>query len=143
MKNYKPTKGFTLMELLVAIPMLSFVFLGMAYLLGTTGNFTSVEIAKAKTQMAANNLLMLIKAKGYSKLNEVLPDFNTATTITKQELSTTSPAHPDGVTKLLVSMEQKDANASDTVNVTSKICVITVTAPDFMDISTTVKAVSF
>ena len=143
MKNYKPTKGFTLMELLVAIPMLSFVFLGMAYLLGTTGNFTSVEIAKAKTQMAANNLLMLIKAKGYSKLNEVLPDFNTATTITKQELSTTSPAHPDGVTKLLVSMEQKDANASDTVNVTGKICVITVTAPDFMDISTTVKAVSF
>lgn len=143
MKNHKHTKGFTLMELLVAIPMLSFVFLGMAYLLGTTGNFTSVEIAKAKTQMAANNLLMLIKAKGYSKLNEVLPDFNTATTITKQELSTTSPAHPDGVTKLLVSMEQKDANASDTVNVTSKICVITVTAPDFMDISTTVKAVSF
>lgn len=131
------------MELLVAIPMLSFVFLGMAYLLGTTGNFTSVEIAKAKTQTAANNLLMLVKAKGYSKLNEVLPDFNTATTITKQELSTTSPAHPDGITKLLVSMEQKDANASDTVNVTSKICVITVTAPDFMDISTTVKAVSF
>ena len=123
--------------------MLSFVFLGMAYLLGTTGNFTSVEIAKAKTQTAANNLLMLVKAKGYSKLNEVLPDFNTATTITKQELSTTSPAHPDGITKLLVSMEQKDANASDTVNVTSKICVITVTAPDFMDISTTVKAVSF
>lgn len=143
MKNHKPTKGFTLMELLVAIPMLSFVFLGMAYLLGTTGNFSSVEIAKAKTQTAANNLLMLVKAKGYSKLNEVLPDFNTATTITKQELSTTSPAHPDGVTKLLVSMEQKDANASDTVNVTSKICVITVTAPDFMDISTTVKAVSF
>ena len=131
------------MELLVAIPMLSFVFLGMAYLLGTTGNFSSVEIAKAKTQTAANNLLMLVKAKGYSKLNEVLPDFNTATTITKQELSTTSPAHPDGITKLLVSMEQKDANASDTVNVTSKICVITVTAPDFMDISTTVKAVSF
>lgn len=143
MKNHKHTKGFTLMELLVAIPMLSFVFLGMAYLLGTTGNFSSVEIAKAKTQTAANNLLMLVKAKGYSKLNEVLPDFNTATTITKQELSTTSPAHPDGITKLLVSMEQKDANASDTVNVTSKICVITVTAPDFMDISTTVKAVSF
>lgn len=143
MKNHKHTKGFTIMELLVAIPMLSFVFLGMAYLLGTTGNFSSVEIAKAKTQTAANNLLMLVKAKGYSKLNEVLPDFNTATTITKQELSTTSPAHPDGITKLLVSMEQKDANASDTVNVTSKICVITVTAPDFMDISTTVKAVSF
>ena len=143
MKNHKHTKGFTIMELLVAIPMLSFVFLGMAYLLGTTGNFSSVEIAKAKTQTAANNLLMLVKAKGYSKLNEVLPDFNTATTITKRELSTTSPAHPDGITKLLVSMEQKDANASDTVNVTSKICVITVTAPDFMDISTTVKAVSF
>ena len=72
MNTKQSRKGFSLIELVVALPMLAFVFLGMAYMLATTGNFTAVQIAKAKTQVATNNVLMLLKASGYAKLGEVL-----------------------------------------------------------------------
>ena len=152
------------MELLVAIPMLSFVFLSMAYMLASSGDFTGVEIAKFKTQTAANNALMLIKAKGFSKLDATLQSMNDpivfsttvtnggseATAITTKVLdaakNTSIPGnsviHPDGVTKLTITIVEKPAEIAET-NVTGKICVITVTAPDFEDISTIVKTVSF
>lgn len=166
MKTNKKTKGFTLMELMVAIPMLAFVFLSMAYILASTGNFTSVEIAKFKTQTAANNILMLIKAKGFSNLDATLKSLNdpltfstaktntnsVTTTVTTKTLDKTkntyipnnSIVHPDGATNLTVTIVEKPAG-DDANNVASsnKICVITVTAEDFHDISTVIKTVSF
>ena len=157
MKKLKNTKGLTLMELLVAIPMLAFVFLSMAYMLASSGNFTSVEIAKFKTQTAANNVLMLIKSKGFARLDDTLTSLGdslilTTTgseatgTITKtaDKIPTDSVIHPDGVTQLSVNIVEKNADAAETnLSATNKICVITVTAPDFYDISTVVKTVSF
>ena len=50
--------------------------------------------------------------------------------------------HPDGVTKLQLSLKREDPPSNS--NITSgKICVITVSAPDFEGISTIVKTVSF
>lgn len=148
MKKKQSKKGFSLIELVVALPMLAFVFLGIAYMLATTGNFTAVQIAKAKTQVAANNVLMLMKAKGYEKLGEVLA-FSGLDDVTSSgndiesvEIPIDSLVHPDGVTKLQLSLKLEDPPSSS--NITSgKICVITVTAPDFYDISTIVKTVSF
>lgn len=145
------------MELLVAIPMLSFVFLSMAYMLASSGDFTGVEIAKFKTQAAANNILMLVKSKGFSKLDETLTslgDSLTLTTTGTEEtglitktstlIPTNSVIHPDGITRLSVNIVEKNADATETnLDNTNKICVITVTAPDFYDISTVVKTVSF
>lgn len=157
MKKHKNNKGFTLMELLVAIPMLAFVFLSMAYMLASSGDFTGVEIAKFKTQTAANNILMLVKSRGFSKLDETLTslgDSLTLTTTGTEEtglitktsalIPTNSVIHPDGITKLSVNIVEKTADATETnLDNTNKICVITVTAPDFYDISTVVKTVSF
>ena len=150
MKTKQLKKGFSLIELVVALPMLAVVFLGMAYMLATTGNFTAVQIAKAKTQVATNNVLMLLKASGYSKLGEVLA-ISGADTVTNTgtlkdidlvEIPKTSMVHPDGTTKLQFSLKLEDPPSNS--NITSgKICVITVTAPDFYDISTIVKTVSF
>ena len=64
--------GLSLMELLVALPMLAFVFLGMGYMIATTGSLTAVDIAKVKTQIATNNVLMIIKAENYSKIGNIL-----------------------------------------------------------------------
>ncbi len=158
-KNMKRhnTKGFTLMELLVAIPMLGFVFLSMAYMLASTSDFTSVEIAKFKTQTAANNVLMLIKSKGFSKLDATLTSIkdplvltttgsgeNATITKTSDKIPTNSVIHPDGTTNLTLTVVEKQADATETnLTGTNRICVITVTAPDFYDISTVVKTVSF
>ena len=119
-------------------------------MLATTGNSTAIQIAKAKTQVATNNVLMLLKASGYSKLGEVLA-ISGADTVTNTgtlkdidlvEIPKTSLVHPDGTTKLQLSLKLEDPPSNS--NITSgKICVITVTAPDFYDISTIVKTVSF
>ncbi len=149
MKTTKKKSGVSLIELVVALPMLAFVFLSMAYMLATTGNFTAVEIAKVKTQTAANNVLMLMKAKGYKDLGEAL-DFGVETVsssgvlkdVDMVEISKNSLIHPDGTTKLNLSLKREDPSSDS--NITSgKICVITVTAPDFDNISTIIKTVTF
>ena len=149
MKTKQSKKGFSLIELVVALPMLAFVFLGMAYMLATTGSFTAVQIAKAKTQVATNNVLMLLKAKGYEKLGEALAIPGVVTVsggvlkdVESVEIPKASMVHPDGTTKLNLSLKREDPSADS--NITSgKIYVITVTAPDFDDITTIVKTVSF
>lgn len=150
MKTMKKRSGISLIELVVALPMLAFVFLSIAYMLATTGNVTVFGIAKIKTQTAANNVLMLMKAKGYSKLGEVMAisgiDTVTSTGTLKDidsvEIPKTSMFHPDGTTKLQLSLKREDPPANS--NITSgKICVITVTAPDFDNISTIIKTVTF
>ncbi len=160
MKNKKI--GLSLMELLVAIPMIALVFMGIAYMLGITGRYNGVEIAKIKTLTAANNVLMLVKAKGFSELPNVL-DFDDEIEITTsttpsvtidyliksgEDYSTpltiplNSKIHPDGVTNLNMVVIRKDAGA-DAENLDSKIIIVTVIAPDFEDIQTTLKTVEF
>ena len=150
MKTTKKKLGVSLIELVVALPMLAFVFLSMAYMLATTGNFTTVEIAKVKTQTAANNVLMLMKAKGYIKLGEALAisgvdtvnNSGTPIDVDLVEIPKNSLIHPDGTTKINLSLKREDPSAD--TNITSgKICVITVTAPDFDNISTIIKTVTF
>ena len=150
MKTTKKKSGVSLIELVVALPMLAFVFLSMAYMLATTGNFTTVEIAKVKTQTAANNVLMLMKAKGYKKLGEALAisgvdtvnNSGTPIDVDLVEIPKNSLIHPDGTTKINLSLKREDPSTDS--NITSgKICVITVTAPDFDNISTIIKTVTF
>ena len=148
MKLQHKKQGLSLIELIVALPMLAFVFLGMAYMLAVTGNFTAVDIAKVKTQTAANNVLMLLKAEGYSKLGDILGFANTVDSSGKNikvdwaEISKESIIHPDGLTNLKLYLEEKDST-SDTQNINGKICVIRVVAPDFDNIETEIKALSF
>ena len=149
MKTKKKRFGISLIELVVALPMLAFVFLSMAYMLASTGNFTALGIAKVKTQTAANNVLMLMKAKGYEKLGEALAISGVVTVssgvlkdVDLVEIPKNSLIHPDGTTKLNLSLKREDPSADS--NITSgKICVITVTAPDFDNISTIIKTVTF
>ena len=148
MKKQHKRRGLSLIELIVALPMLAFVFLGMAYLMATTGNFTAVEIAKIKTQTAANNVLMLMKAEGYSKLGDILGFVNTVDSslnhikVDGAEISKDSIIHPDGQTALKLYLEEKDPTG-DTQNINGKICIIRVTAPDFDNIETEIKTLSF
>ena len=148
MKLQHKKQGLSLIELIVALPMLAFVFLGMAYMLAVTGNFTAVDIAKVKTQTAANNVLMLLKAEGYSKLGDILGFANTVDSsgnnikVDWAEISKESIIHPDGLTNLKLYLEEKEST-SDTQNINGKICIIRVVAPDFDNIETEIKALSF
>lgn len=141
--------GLSLIELVVALPMLAFVFLGIAYMIAVTGNFTSTETAKAKTQTAANNILMIMKAEKYSKLGEILGFIETVDNngnnkaVNGVEIPTTSMVHPDGTTKLMLFLEEKAPESGSNISSGNKICVIKVTAPDFNDIQTEIKTVSF
>ena len=144
MKKHYKNRGLSLIELIVALPMLAFVFLGMAYMMAVTGNFTAVEIAKIKTQTAANNVLMLIKAQGYSDLGDILGFIDTKDhkKVDGEEIRKDSIIHPDGLTNLKLYLEEKDST-SDTQNISGKICIIRVIAPDFDNIETEIKTLSF
>lgn len=154
-------KGFSLIELLVVLPLITLVFLGMGYMIGNLGRFTAVKIAKTKTLVAANNVLMLMKAKGCSELRNN-PDnylnFSTNKTgdiiVDNKEIPTNSTIHPDGVTRLLLKIEEKPENEPDDVQIeiangdkdtfsNIKICIVTVTAPGFEDVQTVIKTISF
>ena len=148
MKKLYKKKGLSLIELVVALPMLAFVFLGIAYMIAVTGNFTSTGIAKAKTLVAANNILMLIKAEKYSKLGDILGfivtnDGNGNKKVEGVEIPTNSFVHPDESTKLKLYLEEQEPEAGSNISSGNKICVIRVTAPDFNDIQTEIKTVSF
>ena len=139
--------GLSLIELVVALPMLAFVFLWIAYMIAITGNFTTTEIAKAKTQTAANNILMLIKAERFSILNNlgftVTSDSNGNKKVDNVVIPTDSIVHPDGVTNLKLFLEEQNPDAGSNISSGNKICVIKVIAPDFNDIQTEIKTVSF
>ncbi len=141
--------GLTLIELVVALPMLAFIFLGIAYMIAVTGDFTSTEIAKAKTQTAANNVLMIMKAEKYSKLGEILgfivtvDNYGNNKAVNGVVIPTDSIVHPDGVTNLKLFLEEQNPDAGSNISSGNKVCVIKVTAPDFNDIQTEIKTVSF
>ncbi len=59
--------GVTLMELLVAIPMFAFVALGAAYMLSSSSVASVVNRDLLKCQIAVNNLITYIEAKGVAK----------------------------------------------------------------------------
>ena len=147
MKKLYKKKGLSLIELVVALPMLAFVFLGIAYMIAVTGNFTSTGIAKAKTLVAANNILMLIKAERFSILSNlgftVTNDSSGNKKVSEAEIPTNSIVHPDGTTKLKLFLEEQTPDAASNISSGNKICVIRVTAPDFNDIQTEIKTVSF
>ncbi|HOI91528.1 MAG TPA: type II secretion system protein [Candidatus Rifleibacterium sp.] len=88
-------KGITLMELLVAIPMLAIIALSISYTLGSSSRLTATQIARVKCQIAASNLLTLIKAaSGTASLDTF------AVHVDGGELKKTSVAHPDGSIRL-------------------------------------------
>ena len=149
MKKKTNKLGFSLIELVVALPMLAFIFLGIAYMIASIGNFTSIEIAKAKTQTAANNILMIMKSEKYSKLGEILGFIETVDNNGNHKavngviIPTDSMVHPDGTTNLKLFLEEQTPDAGSNISSGNKICVIKVTAPDFNDIQTEIKTVSF
>jgi len=55
------------MELLVAIPMFAFVALGAAYMLSSSSVASVVNRDLLKCQIAVNNLITYIEAKGVAK----------------------------------------------------------------------------
>ena len=59
--------GVTLMELLVAIPIFAFVALGAAYMLSSSSVASVVNRDLLKCQIAVNNLITYIEAKGVAK----------------------------------------------------------------------------
>ncbi len=148
MKIKRRKTGLSLIEMLIALPMLALVFMSIAYMVAVIGESTSFGIAQTKTQTAANNVLMLMKAEGYSKLGDILGFITTVDAEGKnikvegKEIPKDSIIHPDGITKLILSLEEKDSGA-DTQNINNKICIIKVKAPDFYDIQTEVKTISF
>lgn len=149
--SHKNKSGLSLMELLVAMPMLAFVFLGMGYMLGISGNFTAIDIAKVKTQVTANNVLMLIKAENYSNLGNILGGVQTVETdgslkeLDNITIKKDSLVHPDGVSNLTLSVKKaKDSNNNDILTENgNNIYEIIVTAPDFENMQTIIKTVVY
>lgn len=145
--------GLTLIEILVTLPMVAFVFIGMAYMIASSGDSAATEIAKVKTQVAANNILMLIKYEGFDKLADSLKsnvgisnkdlDTGTKDIIKINPITPTSPIHPDSSTSLRATIEKKTADKNTDGFNGGEICVVTVTAPDFHSISTVIKTDSF
>jgi len=95
--------GITLMELLVAIPMLALVAVAVAYSLGSSSRLTATQIARVKCQVAASNLLTLIKA---ANSPEVSWQTTFAQHVENDELKKTSVAHPDGSLRLTAFAEK-------------------------------------
>lgn len=83
------------MELLVAIPMLALVAVAVAYSLGSSSRLTATQIARVKCQVAASNLLTLIKAASSTASLDTF-----AAHVEGGELKKTSVAHPDGSLRL-------------------------------------------
>lgn len=92
--------GVTLMELLVAIPMLALVAVSVAYTLGSSSRFTATQIARVKCQVAATNLLTLIKAASSTASLDTF-----AAHVEGGELKKTSIAHPDGNIRITADAE--------------------------------------
>jgi hypothetical protein len=131
------------MELLVALPMLAFVFLGMGYMIATTGSLTAVDIAKVKTQIAANNVLMIIKAESYSNIGNILECNISDPSSFTVDISKASIVHPDGLTNLKLSVRKEEVDSNLNLVNENKVYVVTVTAPDFENIQTIVKTVLY
>ena len=130
MKKLYKKKGLSLIELVVALPMLAFVFLGIAYMIAVTGNFTSTGIAERFSILSNLGFTVTNDSSGNKKVSEA-------------EIPTNSIVHPDGTTKLKLFLEEQTPDAASNISSGNKICVIRVTAPDFNDIQTEIKTVSF
>lgn len=117
--------GVTLMELLVAIPMLALVAVSVAYSLGSSSRLTATQIARVKCQVAATNLLTLIKS---ASATASLDTF--AVHVESGELKKTSVAHPDGSIKLTADAE-KLPNGDAAHGTIPNILRLRVYAPDF------------
>ncbi len=113
------------MELLVAIPMLAIVGLAISYSLGSSSRLTATQIARVKCQVAAGNILTLIKA---ASSTASLTTF--AANVTGGELNKTSAAHPDGNLKLNAVAEVLE-NTDGTHGSIAPLLRIRVTAPAF------------
>lgn len=126
--------GITLMELLVAIPMLALVAVSVTYSLGSSSRFTGTQIARVKCQVAATNLLTLIKAaSGTASLDtfeEYLSGVSSVNGVVSGELKKNTIAHPDGGINLEAEAEilANDDLAHGTID---NILRLRVYAPDF------------
>lgn len=101
--KHKSSSGVTLMELLVAVPMFALVALALTYSLGSSSRLTGTQIARVKCQVAATNLLTLIKAASSTASLDTF-----AVHVAGGELKKTSVAHPDGSLGLTAQAEILD-----------------------------------
>ena len=112
MKIKRRKTGLSLIEMLIALPMLALVFMSIAYMVAVIGESTSFGIAQTKTQTASNNVLMLMKAEGYSKLGDILGFITTVDSegnhikVEGKEIPKDSIIHPDGITRLILNLEE-------------------------------------
>ncbi|NCB39045.1 MAG: hypothetical protein EOM80_09765 [Erysipelotrichia bacterium] len=127
LKTSGHNRGITLMELLVAIPMLAIVAMSVTYALASSSRLTATQIARVKCQVAAGNLLTLIKAKTASKI-PALTTF--AEHVNSGILKTSSVAHPDGGLLLRATAESLD-NTDGAHGTISPVFRIRVEAPAF------------
>ena len=85
--------GVTLMELLVAIPIFAFVALGAAYMLSSSSVASVVNRDLLKCQIAVNNLITYIEAKGVAKdADGVISGCNASGVLGSDVCSDDSPA---------------------------------------------------
>lgn len=125
--------GVTLFELIVALPMLALVGLAISFALASSSRATGTQIARVKCQVAASNLLTLIKAASDT------PSLDTvAAHLQAGQLSKTSVAHPDGGIRLNVQADILP-NGDGTHGTIEDMFRIRVTAPDFFDIGSEIK----
>lgn len=117
--------GLTLMELLVAIPMLAVVGVAIAYSLGSSSRLTATQIARVKCQVAASNLMTLMRAAGGSSIF--------AAHVTGGNLDKNSIAHPDNSINLRVT-EEAIPNSDNAFGTIQDLYRLKVEAPDFNNI---------
>ncbi len=121
----KINKGVTLIELVVAIPMLAIIGLSIAYSLGSSSRLTDTQIARMKCQVAAVNLMTLIKAASETAALDTF-----AVHVADGVLGKASVAHPDGSLNLNAAAEflANDDFAHGTIKPVFRLRVL---APDF------------
>lgn len=148
MRHKRPLKdssGITLMELLLAAPLLAIVSVAAAYALASSSQLTNTQIARTKCQIAASNVLTYIKAQKPSPENHSIAILADILRVNKPsgEFDTVSgtlqkdhPAHPDGAINLHVEGSHLP-NSSEHGNL-EKVFILKVTSEDF-DVSSELK----
>lgn len=134
--------GVTLMELLVAIPMFAVVTLSIVYTLFAHSQLSVTQIARFKVQMAANNLLTMVKASAISEETPALKiiagqtlsdqtEFVSQSGSVVSSLKSDSPLHPDvGGTKINVNARWEVSDSTFDTG-PEPVFIIETYAPDF------------
>lgn len=97
-------KGFSLAEMLVAIPLLAVITVGLAYFSTAYSLSNAQTIGRFRCQIAVHNLMTLVQAASTTPVLDVMRRHIQNNGIAGMLLAS-SPAHPDGTSALTVSSD--------------------------------------